>query len=405
MEKNIHPKNEECCGAKPPLCDWRSTGAPFPMADTCSTPATCCDTPSDSTETAYDRPGYTLCSYVERFFETPAGWTPQIGTTLDHQDFWGTVSARLGIGRDRYKVAPGLYAVGDPGPDSPVLVTANYKLTFDALRKELRHLDTWILVLDTKGVNVWCAAGKGTFSTAEVVRRVKTAGLDRVVNHRKLILPQLAATGVAARAVKKGCGFEVVWGPIRVSDLKPFLNAGMKADPSMRRVTFPLKERLVLVPVELTNIGTPALWTAMVIFLLSGIGPGVYSIGDAWHRGLILLLSALLGVVGGAVITPALLPWIPGKPFAVKGVIPGLVMGAAAMIFFRHELGMFDAAAVILVAGAVSSYMAMYFTGSTPFTSPSGVEKEMRRAMPVQAGAVLIGAVLWVAAAFIGVHP
>ncbi len=405
MENEIDPKNEECCGTQTPFCDCRSMGDPLPMAEECSTQATCCDPPSDSTDTAYDRPGYTLCSFVERFFETPAGLTPQIGTTLDNQDFWGTVSARLGIGRDRYTIAPGLYAAGEPGPDSPVLVTANYKLTFDALRKELRHLDTWILVLDTKGVNVWCAAGKGTFSTAEVVRRVKTTGLDRVVNHRKLILPQLAATGVAARIVKKGCGFEAVWGPIRASDLKAFLDAGMKAENSMRRVAFPFKERLVLAPVELANIGTPALWTAVAIFLLSGIGPGVYSIGDAWHRGLVLLMSALLGVVGGAVITPALLPWIPGKPFAVKGVIPGLVMGAAAVVLFRQGLGMLDAAAMILVTGALSSYMAMNFTGSTPFTSPSGVEKEMRRAMPVQAGAVLIGALLWVAAAFYGVHP
>jgi CO dehydrogenase/acetyl-CoA synthase gamma subunit (corrinoid Fe-S protein) len=75
---------------------------------------------------------------------------------------------RWGIGRHRYRIEPGLYAVGTPGSDSPVLVTANYKMSFDALRRELGGLDAWILVLETDGINVWCAAGKGTFGTEEV---------------------------------------------------------------------------------------------------------------------------------------------------------------------------------------------------------------------------------------------
>src|SRR3972149_4169926 len=74
-----------------------------------------------------------------------------------------------GIGRDRCRVAPGLYALGAPGGDSPVLVTANYKLTFDVLRRDAAGLDAWILVLDTRGINVWCAAGEGTFGTEEAI--------------------------------------------------------------------------------------------------------------------------------------------------------------------------------------------------------------------------------------------
>jgi hypothetical protein len=44
----------------------------------------------------------------------------------------------------------------------------------------------------------------------------------------------------------------------------------------------------------------------------------------------------------------------------------------------------------------------MNFTGSTPFTSPSGVEKEMRKALPLQAAALLLAMVAWVASAFVG---
>jgi len=60
-----------------------------------------------------------------------------------------------------------------------------------------------------------------------------------------------------------------------------------------------------------------------------------------------------------------------------------------------------SALALLLAMTAVSSFVAMNFTGATPFTSPSGVEKEMRRALPVQAGLALLAGLLWVGGAFI----
>ena len=80
-----------------------------------------------------------------------------------------------------YKVEPGLYAVGSPDSASPVLVTSNYKMTFDRVRAELGGLNLWLMVLDTDGVNVWCAAGKGTFGIAEFVNRIRVTGLDGIV--------------------------------------------------------------------------------------------------------------------------------------------------------------------------------------------------------------------------------
>jgi hypothetical protein len=139
------------------------------------------------------------------------------------KDHVGAFLVRVGIGRNNYKIAPGLYGVGNPGNDSPVLVTANYKLTFDTLRKELRGIDAWLLVLDTRGINVWCAAGKKTFSTEELVSRVRITELEKIVRHRELIVPQLGATGVAGYRVKKACGFKVIWGPIKARDIRSFL--------------------------------------------------------------------------------------------------------------------------------------------------------------------------------------
>ena len=74
-----------------------------------------------------------------------------------------------------------------------------------------------------KGINVWCAAGKGTFGTDELAERIASSGLNRVVTHRKLILPQLAGPGVAAHLVPKLAGFKVIYGPVRAKDLPAFM--------------------------------------------------------------------------------------------------------------------------------------------------------------------------------------
>lgn len=381
---------------------------PFPMApkaaetsDSDSQEAACCGSTPLPASSPHERPGYRLCHFVADFSHTPAVPVPVVHTVLNRRDLAGTVGARVGVNRDRYLVAAGLYAVGEPGPESPVLVTANYKLTFDTLRRQLDAIHAWILVLDTRGVNVWCAAGKGTFSTAEVIRQVERTGLARVVSHKKLVLPQLGATGVSARGVKKGCGFEVVWGPVRASDLKSFLAAGMTADPAMRRVTFTIKERLILIPVELSFLPKPAFWVLIAAFLISGLGPGLFSAGSAWQRGWLLAGACAAGIVAGTVVSPALLPWLPGTAFALKGAVAGLVAGGGLIWALGVPVPGLAALALLLCTTALSSFLAMNFTGSTPFTSPSGVEKEMRRAIPLQLAAVIAAAGTWIGSAFV----
>jgi hypothetical protein len=291
--------------------------------------------------------------------------------------------------------------VGEPGGNSAVLVTASYKMTFDALRRELEGQDVWILVLDTRGINVWCAAGKGTFGTEEVVRRVMEVRLEKVVSHRRLILPQLSAPGVSAHQVEKGCGFSVVYGPVRARDIKGFLDAGMRATPRMRRVLFPVTERLSLIPVELVGLLRPAGWASLALFLLAGIGPGVYSPAAAWHRGLAAVGVLAAGILGGAVMTPAILPWIPGRAFSAKGALVGCVLAVGVALRYRDAPGVLPLLPLLMVLPAVSSFVAMNFTGSTPFTSPSGVEKEMRRAIPVQAASAALAGIFWIGEAFL----
>jgi len=404
MEQDEKKEPAGCCGEKlspsaaPCACKPPVPLEPFPMV---RDDKVCCGPPTGPRSSSRERPGYRMWHFVEDFIDTPAGPVPLAKTVLNARDWLGKIRVRWGIRRDQYKVAPGLYGVGRPDASSPVLVTANYKLSFDALRSGAGVADAWILVVDTRGINVWCAAGKGTFSTEEVVRQVKSSQLDRVVDHRRLILPQLSATGVASRMVKKGCGFKVTWGPVRAADLGRFLDAGMRADEPMRRVTFTLAERITLVPVELSFLPRYLLWSLAAAFLLSGFGAGVFSFQAAWFRGALMVAALAGGVFAGAVAAPILLPWIPVRSFSVKGAIVGVAAGLAIVAGFREHVNTWEAAALLICTAVISSYLTMNFTGSTPYTSPSGVEKEMRRAIPFQAGAALVVPVLWVAAAFV----
>ncbi|NIO02179.1 MAG: acetyl-CoA synthase subunit gamma [Candidatus Latescibacteria bacterium] len=337
--------------------------------------------------------------------DTPIGKIPRVKARLTSRDWYGSWKVRWAIGRTRYRVPPGLYAVGAPTHESPVLVTANYKMSLDLLRSELAGHDAWIMVLDTKGINVWCAAGKGTFGTAELIDRIDRVRLSDVVSHRNLILPQLGATGVSAHAVEDQSGWRITYGPVRAGDLLAFLRAGRKATPEMRRVRFPLFNRLVLVPTELAVSSKYLLIVAVCFLALSGLGSTGYSVHQIQAVGSRSLLMLLAAYFAGAAVAPVLLPWLPGPAFSLKGAFVGLL--AALVIISRDWAGpgIFDnpleAGSWLLMVPAVASFLTMNYTGSSTYTSLSGVRREMHFAVPAQIGAATIGVVVWVVGRFI----
>ena len=211
------------------------------------------------------------------------------------RDRLGAFAVRWCVKRRNYTVAPGLYALNTPTPDSPLLVTANYKLSFDHLRRAMEGLSAWIVVLDTQGVNVWCAAGKGTFGTEELVKRLEITEASKHVSHQTLIVPQLGAPGVAAHEVVRRTGFKVVYGPVYAKDLPAFLSAGLKATPQMRRIDFTLGERLAVVPVELVQRFIPALIILALFLASAGLGQHGYRVDlqqGLWVTGLLSAISS-----------------------------------------------------------------------------------------------------------------
>jgi acetyl-CoA decarbonylase/synthase complex subunit gamma len=326
--------------------------------------------------------------------KTEAGRVAVITGNLTSGDILGSWKARWGFGRMSYIVPPGLYAIGEPDSSAPVVVTANYKMSYDLVRSELRDRNIWLLVLETFGINVWCAAGKGTFGTGELVRRIAAVGLPKVVSHRRLLLPIMGAAGVKGLDVKKRSGFEVCFATLRIQDLTACLDNDMRVTSTMRELTFSFRERLALSPIEVVSGMKSFPFVGLPLALLAGFAGGIFSLN------LFLAVLVLYGisVLCGTFLSPLLLPLLPGRMFSVKGTIAGLACSqVCAGILGRFTLvGRIDVTVMMLIMSVVSSFYLMNFTGSTPFTSPSGVRREMQLSLPVMAVAAVVGIILLV---------
>ncbi|MCQ6963647.1 mercury methylation corrinoid protein HgcA [Methanolobus chelungpuianus] len=314
-------------------------------------------------------------SFIKLAHSKPVSELLTITGKLTLNDRLGHFLALWGVNRMGHIVKPGLYKMGEPTIDSPVFVSANYTLSFDAVRRALAGTDCYILVLDTKGVNVWCAAGKGTFGTEELVHRIAWSGLSGIVSHRALILPQLSAPGISAHEVQRRSGFRVEYGPVRASDLPEYIKT-REATPEMRRVQFSFRDRLVLTPVELLHVALPTLVAAIILYLLAGP---------------LAALAAITAVLAGTVFFPALLPFIPTHDFSTKGLILGVIVAIPFSIPFATNpempfwANMLTALVPLMIMPVVTAYLALNFTGCTTFTSRTGVKKEIYRYVPVMA--------------------
>jgi acetyl-CoA decarbonylase/synthase complex subunit gamma len=172
----------------------------------------------------------------------------------------------------------------------------------------------------------------------------------------------------------------------------------------MREKTFPILDRLVLIPVELTQVIKPTVLIALAFFVLGGLGgPGTFW-SNAMDFGLFAVVALVCAVLAGAVLTPVLLPWVPGRAFSIKGCIIGIVVALVLAMYrsggWEHWPVRLEMTAWFLVVPALAAYLAMNFTGASTYTSLSGVRREMRFALPSQIAAAVVGVALWLGSRF-----
>jgi NAD-dependent dihydropyrimidine dehydrogenase PreA subunit len=260
----------------------------------------------------------------------------------------------LGVLQTLLRVLPfprgtGLVRIGRPDRGSPVLLTGNFRLTVQRVERALEGIDAYLLVANSRGVNVWCAATGGLLTHHDVVSALKTSGVEALVDHRRVILPQLAATGIEGRIIQEKVGWKVVWGPVRADAIPAFLRGGMRTTREMRTVTFPWRDRLEM-----------AVAWAFPISLLALLVLPLWPEGALPLAGLVWGLSLLL-FMGFPLYERRLGP--RGIPLVLWGVITAALLGWAALapdVSWGFTLRWSLASLVVL------GILCLDLTGSTP---------------------------------------
>jgi acetyl-CoA decarbonylase/synthase complex subunit gamma len=93
------------------------------------------------------------------------------------------------------QVLPGIYEINNPKPDSPVLVTTNFSITYFSVANEVEGggFPAWLLIADAEGMSVLTAWAAGKFDAEKIAKTVKTTGIADKVSHRKVIIPGAVA--------------------------------------------------------------------------------------------------------------------------------------------------------------------------------------------------------------------
>jgi NAD-dependent dihydropyrimidine dehydrogenase PreA subunit len=248
---------------------------------------------------------------------------------------------------------PGLYPIGAPGRDAPVLCTGNFTLTVRRMKEALAGHDAWLLVANSHGINVWCAAGGGHLTHHSIIAALRSSDVGVRVDHRVLVLPQLAATGVERARIQATTGWKPVWGPARLEDLPGFLERGLRVHKRERAIRFPAWERLEM---AITWAVPMAAIAALVLWLAAG---GVVA-------------AAVVVAITAAVVAMFLgLPWL-----RVTGRWRGLTHGVFALGAFAVGAGLLalgDYAATVSLTGlgvacaASMAVLALDLAGTTPW--------------------------------------
>jgi len=208
-----------------------------------------------------------------------------------------------------HRAETGLRAVGRPDEDSPVLVSCNYTLSVARLLRTLEGLDVWVLVAQSSGINVWCAACGGTFTDHQVISAIKTSGLAQKVRHRRIVLPGLSAPGMDVESIRQKTGFRARFGPAEARDIPAYLEAGMKKRPGMERKDFGIGHRMDML------VGMNVVWWAPVAVLFAIF----------WREHLLHLSLLFWGTALGVYV---LFPWIPGRRGWTKSFVVTLALVA-----------------------------------------------------------------------------
>jgi acetyl-CoA decarbonylase/synthase, CODH/ACS complex subunit gamma len=126
------------------------------------------------------------------------------------------------------QMTPGIYRVGTPGPDAPVLMTVNFSLTYFTVQGYLEssRIPCFMLVVDTEGLSVLTAVAAGKLSENLVKESLRKFGVESLVSHRTIIIPGYAAP--LSGRIEEVTGWKVMVGPRDAAEIGEFLGKEWK---------------------------------------------------------------------------------------------------------------------------------------------------------------------------------
>ncbi|MGD2072660.1 MAG: acetyl-CoA decarbonylase/synthase complex subunit gamma [Candidatus Thorarchaeota archaeon] len=120
-------------------------------------------------------------------------------------------------------VEPGLKKFGDAGPDSPVMYTTNFALTFFTVESDIKQagLDAWLVVVDTEGMSVQSGVAGRKLTADKVAEAIEEYKVAEQVNHKILISPGMAAR--ISGETEEATGWRVKVGPQDSSGIPKYI--------------------------------------------------------------------------------------------------------------------------------------------------------------------------------------
>ena len=246
-----------------------------------------------------------------------------------------------------FPCALGLRRVGNPNERSPVFLSGNYTLTVQRVLRKLRGCDCYLLVANSRGSNVWCAAGMNEFTEYDVIDVINVSCIRDLVRHRRIIAPVYAAPGIDIRTIKKETGFNIQWGPTHLNDLPRYIANGLKRTHDMFQVKFGLQDRLEQALSTAwcysMTIGLVLIWWPLFFVKVVGIIFAVYLFGFTFY------------------------PFLPEEVRWRRTIaIAAILMGAMAALGWWQDWELADYGLWELVLAATILLMAMDGCGSSP---------------------------------------
>ncbi|MFX0000377.1 MAG: methyltransferase domain-containing protein [Candidatus Hodarchaeota archaeon] len=281
---------------------------------------------------------------------------------------------------DHVPIEPGIYQSGNPNESSPIIVTANYVYTYIKVMRALKGLDAWVLCVDSRGINVWCAARGNNFGNKQLIEAVEASGIANITNKKTIIVPQLSAGGIAAPLIKAEAPnfpFNILYGPVWAKYLPQFLEERPARKPDkMKLAKFTISHRF---RAEITHttflLRKIFLWPSIVLFLLF---LGLSFINTIWIKGLWIVGELWLWIIISNALVAILFPI---TNFTRKFISKGIIFGVMNVLLFGGLSWLFHYSLQSILLSSIfyfwlAFFSTMSFSGYTMATSPREIQDE-----------------------------